>query len=139
MKRSTEKAVLLTAACAAVYVGAYILFVKPILMHLQLGFFHAMFLLVYFFGVIPILLLFRAARWAWAATGAVAFSTALIMSWMTVRWLIVVLPALRTPDTQFMLVGVQLSRWEFLLLLALFVVVALGYVILGSWILKRRA
>jgi hypothetical protein len=32
-----------------------------------------------------------------------------------------------------------LSRWEFLMLLALFAVVALGYVILGSWILKRRA
>jgi len=140
MKRNTEKAVLLTAACAAVYVGAYIQFVKPLLMHEHLGFFQVLFLLVYFFGVIPSLLLFRAGRRARVAISAVAFSTALILSCMTVRWFVVFLPSLGTSGSEFTIValGLRLSSWEFLVLLATFAVIALGYLILGSWILKRQ-
>jgi uncharacterized membrane protein len=138
MKRSTEKVVLLTTACAAVYVSAYIQFVKPLLMHEHLGFFQVLFLLVYFFGVIPSLFLFRAGRRAQVAISAVAFSTALIIGWMTVRWFA---DSLKHRDSEVMIIvlGLRLSSWEFLMLQAMLVAVALGYVFLGSWILKRRA
>jgi hypothetical protein len=138
MKRSTEKAVLLTAACASVYIGAYVQLVKPLLMHEHLGFFQALFLLVYFFGVIPCLFLFRAPGWARAAIGAVAFSTALVLGWMTVRWLAVLLGH---PGSEVMIVvfGLHLSSWEFFGLLALLALIVLGYFLGGLRILKIQA
>jgi hypothetical protein len=137
MKRSTEKLALLTAACAAVYFGAYIQFVKPLLMHEHIGALQALFLLVYFFGVIPSLFLFRSGRWMQAAFGAVAISTALVLSWMTVRWFVL---ALNHTGSEFIIIvlGLHLSNWEFFLLLTTLSVIALGYVILGLWILKRQ-
>jgi hypothetical protein len=138
MKRSTEKLVLLTAACAAVYIGAYVQFVKPLLTREHLGALQALFLLVYFFGVIPSLLFFRSGRWMQVAIGAVAISTALVLSWMTVRWFVLALTHAHSEVTVIVL-GLRLSNWEFLLLLTTLAVVALGYIILGLWTLKRQA
>jgi hypothetical protein len=138
MKRSTEKLVLLTAACAAVYIGAYIQFVKALLGHEHLGALQALFLLVYFFGVIPSLLIFRSGRWMQVAIGAVAISTALVLSWMTVRWFVLALTHTGSEFTIIVL-GPRLSNWEFLLLLTTLAVIALGYIILGLWIFKRQA
>ncbi|HEY5042674.1 MAG TPA: hypothetical protein VIK53_11795 [Verrucomicrobiae bacterium] len=138
MKRSTEKVVLLTAACTAVYIGAYIQFVKPLLSHEHLGFFQALFLLAYFFGVLPCLFLFHAPGWARAAIGAVAFSTALILGWMTARWFAVLLGH---PGSEVIIIvlGLRLSNWEFFGLLALLALVACGYIFWGLRILKIRA
>jgi hypothetical protein len=111
------------------------------MMHNHLRFFQAFFLLAYFFGVIPGLLLLRTARWVRVAIAAIAFSSALILSWMTIRWFVVSLRALGNGGSEFVIVaaGVHLSSWEFFLLMAMLAAVASGYIVLGTWILKRQA
>jgi hypothetical protein len=138
MKRSTEKEILLAAACAAFYFGAYFLLVKPILAQIHPGSFPPFMLFVYSFCLIACLFLFHGARWARIAIGAIAFSTALILSWITVRWFVLLRQQWGT-DNEVEVIGIRLGNWGFLVLLAVLAVVALGYIFFGSWILKRRA
>jgi hypothetical protein len=137
MKRTTEKEMLLAIVCAAFYFGAYFLLVKPILSQTRLSNFPALPLFVYFLGVTASLLLFKRARWARVAIGAIVFSTALILSWLTVQWFALGLRGLRTPGSEFIVAGFRLSSWEFFMVPAVFALVALGFIFLGLWTLKR--
>ena len=135
IKRNTEKAMLLAFACAAAYVGAYILFVMPLLGKEHLRFFQGLFLIVYFFGVIPCLFLFRPPGWVRATIAAVAFSTALILGWMTVR---LFASLLEHPGSEIMIIvlGLRLSGWEFFGLVAVLALIVLGYIFGGLRILR---
>ena len=138
MKRTTEKEMLLATVCAAFYFGAYFLLVKPILSQTRLSNFPALPLLVYFLGVTASLLLFQRARWARVTIGTITFSTALILSWLTVQWFVLVLRGLRTSGSEFIIAGFRLSSWEFLMVPAVFALVTLGIIFFGLWTLKRR-
>ncbi len=132
MNRSTQATLLLTVVCVAVYVSAYILFMRPLVFEGYHGFLQGLSLILYFFGVIPCMLIFRAPGWAWATTGALAISTALVLGWITVNWFvswakhadtaaIIGLPVLR----------LSLSSLQFVMLDAALATVVLAYMAFG--------
>jgi hypothetical protein len=138
MKRSTEKELLLAVVCATLYLGAFFLFIEPVFHKTHLGYFPALLLLLYFFGVITALLLFRRARWARVGIATIAFSAALILTWRTVQYYMVGLVLLRTPNSTVIIWETRMNHWEFEVVVVVLGIIAMGFGAIGLWSLEKR-